>query len=207
MRKFKKSKKDMNPDIGKKEEKKKILSKSTIFAIIIVALMTLSGIGYMWEGSGKLRYNDFKFKVMEDSVTTNIDGTNVEFFILPQQAESINASKEAVWMVRNAKMVYLTSDYGSRFNESIARAQYSLQTSLEKEGVYALYAFTTKTEFEMPIVTCANSTTFVPVIYFTNSSETAISYENNCIIFGTESSNGFMALRDRLLYGFYGIMG
>lgn len=205
MKKFKRTKKAKKA-FKPAEEKKKRLSGPALFAIVVIAIMTISGIGFIWEGGAAFVYNEFKFKESREKFITEVDGKDVEFYIAPQQAEAINASKEAFWVVKNTKMAYMTSDYESRFKDSIARTEYELKKSLEKEGIYAVYAFTGENEFNITQITCENATISVPVIYFTNSTKTRIIYDSGCIIMESSYEVGFLALKDRLMYGFYGII-
>lgn len=205
MKKFKKTGRIIRDAEGAEPEKKK-LSTSTIFAFIAIIVMIASGIGYMWEGGNAIIYNGFKFTESGDKIATKVNGKKVAFSTMPDNSASINASKEAFWVLKNTKMAYMTSDPESPFKEGIAKAQFELQESVAQEGIYAVYAFTKENEYNITQITCKNATTFIPVIYFMNSSATEIIYDNGCIMLGADSDFGFIALKDRLMYGFYGII-
>ncbi|PIN85997.1 hypothetical protein COV19_07310 [Candidatus Woesearchaeota archaeon CG10_big_fil_rev_8_21_14_0_10_44_13] len=207
MKKFKKTGRMMKESVEAEPERKKLISTPTIFAIIIIVIMVASGIGYMWEGGNAIIYNEFKFNEAGDRIYTKIDGKRIDFSTLPENAEMINASKEAFWVIKNTKMVYMTSEPDSLFKKGIASAEFELQKSLAQEGIYSVYAFTDANEFNITQVTCRNATLNVPVIYFMNSTETRITYDDGCIIMSAESDFAFTALKDRLMYGFYGIIG
>ena len=62
------------------------------------------------------------------------------------------------------------------------------------------------TTYNLPIITCDNATEFVPVIYFKDSNITKFTLENNCIIGESNSREGFLALKDRLLYALFDVI-
>ncbi len=66
--------------------------------------------------------------------------------------------------------------------------------------------FTTKNEFNKPVITCKNATLYVPVIYFKKSNETSITLEGNCIIAEAFRGEDFTKIKDRLVYGALGVM-
>jgi hypothetical protein len=60
-------------------------------------------------------------------------------------------------------------------------------------------------EYDLPILTCANSTLKTPVIVLNVSDSTSIVEENNCIYLNARGTE-FLRLRDRLLYSYYGVI-
>lgn len=188
------------------EEKKKRFSGPTIFAIVVVGLMAISGIGYMWEGGNSFIYNNYKFEELETKFVADIDGDKVDFRISPYQAETVNVSNDAIAVLKNTKMIYMTSDPKSISKDVISLAEFELKNSLEAKGIYAAYAFFGENQYNLTQMTCANATIMLPVIYFRNSNDTRIDYDNGCIILESSSDFGFMMLKDRMMYGFYGII-
>ncbi|MFO8016511.1 MAG: hypothetical protein R6U32_05390 [Candidatus Woesearchaeota archaeon] len=213
MKKFKKSRKtaekrsrDEQSENGGK--KKKRMSGPAIFALIVIVIMTASGIGFMWKGGGgSYEYGDHKFTMTnEGGYSTIIEGKRVEFSVLPGRVEPLNISREAVQVLKNTRMFYMTSDPESPFKESIAGAEYSIKRTMEDEGIYSDITFTGESGYNTSIVTCENATARVPVIKFEQANTTRIDYEGGCITLSSRTGSGFMIARDRLLYGFYGII-
>jgi len=168
--------------------------------------MVASVVGFIWQGGGAIVDKGLKFKEAGNKFATKIDGKNREFYTLPQQAELIEADQAAIDALKSTRMLYITSDPNSTLKQSIALAEFEIGNIFIEEGIYATHAFTTENEFGAMQLTCDNATAAVPVIYFTNSTETKISYENNCIIIESTSDFNMLSVRDRLLYGYYGIL-
>jgi hypothetical protein len=204
MRKFKKSKHSKR-EFNAEGEKKK-LSVPIIFALATIIIMVASGIGYMWGESGSIRYNKYKFEQTSDGWAAKIDGMPLKFYVLPQETESIPTDKAAIDALKSTKMIYITSDLDSPFSDIIGLMTYELQNDFQKKGLYSILGFTASNDYAKEVITCMNATPNVPVLYLTNSTNTSISFENNCMIMGTNSGYNFKAMRDRILYGFFGVI-
>jgi hypothetical protein len=66
--------------------------------------------------------------------------------------------------------------------------------------------FTTENDYNFPVITCRDSTSVVPVIYFKSSNETKVYLENDCIIAESSTQIDFERIKDRLVYGMLGII-
>jgi hypothetical protein len=213
MKKFKKSKKRLlESQSAAKEEKKS--SKTLWMSIFISAIMILSVIGFMTNGNDSsnpdLDYNDFSFSMKDDNTwTLNLkspEKQQIEFYNHPSQVDYINITPEALSSLASAKMVYATSDPEDLFKDAIGLAEFEMREILGNKGVFFVYSFTKKNQFNKTIITCRNSTFYAPVIYLKMGNETGISYDNSGIILESDSEAGILRLRDRLLYGFLGVI-
>lgn len=189
-----------------KREKKKRLYMS----LFIVVIMTLSVFGFMigsgFEDQTKFNYNDFKFNQINNRWKTKINNYDVTFDYSPLQVEHINISPNIIEKIKNSPQIDTTSNINSSFKEVIALSQYNLAQLLAINNQFLRSGFTTKNEFDLPIITCENATTFVPVLIFQKSNETRIYEENNCIILKARSEQDVITLKDRLAYGVFGII-
>ena len=61
-------------------------------------------------------------------------------------------------------------------------------------------------EFELPIITCNETSTQMPVVYFKSANYTRISEENGCILVEGANSYDFLRLKDRFLYAVYNVI-
>ena len=61
-------------------------------------------------------------------------------------------------------------------------------------------------EFTLPVITCDDATSSVPVLYFVESNETKIYSENGCIIAEAKFETDLLRIKDRLLYERLGII-
>jgi hypothetical protein len=212
MRKFKKSKRRMlEAQSAVKEEKKS--SKTLWMSLFICAIMILSVIGFMSNNNGSnqdLDYNNFSFSITQDNKwildLKSPEKEKITFYNHPSEIEYINVSSEIIPGLRNTKIIYATSDPDDLFKDAIGLAEFGMKDIMNKRGIYFEYSFTKANQFNKTIMTCKNATMYVPVLYFKRGNETKISYNNNCITLESESEYGILRLRDRLLYGFLGVM-
>ena len=66
--------------------------------------------------------------------------------------------------------------------------------------------FTTENEYNIPVITCADATPTVPVLYFQRTNETKVYREGSCIILEAATDFDLLRLKDRILYGIFGVM-
>lgn len=193
----------------KKEPKKGLLSKEKMFPLIIIVVMTSSVIGFMWgrgNTSESIKYKDFNFLRKNRQWALKINDNELIFDYFPSQVEEIYISNEIKEKLRGTIEMDITSNINSTYPESIATAQYSLEQNLGKFNVYVRKGFTSNNTYNMPIITCDDSTDIVPVIYFKDSNKTNIFLEKNCIIAESASELDFIKIKDRLVYSFLGII-
>ena len=95
-----------------------------------------------------------------------------------------------------------TSELNDTFVQAIAESQYLLGNMLNFHfGTYLRRGMTTNNTFNLPIITCNQSSEVIPVIYFKESNETFINKDGSCIIVGAVSQVDVIRAKDRLLYG------
>lgn len=186
------------------KEKKKKLAMS----LFVVAIMTLSVLGYMIGRNSEdvTSYNGFKFFKQNNQWASKIDGKNIIFHYHPSQVDYINVSKEIIGKINSSVQLYQTSDINSTNKQAIALAQYEMTQDLLLRNQYAVNGFIAKNEFNLPIITCNNATEYVPVLMYQKSNETKIYDKNSCIMVEARSDSDFIALKDRILYGVFGII-
>ena len=173
--------------------------------------MVLSGLGYMvgqGEGDTRMRYNDFKFIQGQNSWYTEVDSRTYQFTYHPLDLEDMAVEPGSIEALKNAKMIYLTFDPESEIVSAVEVARMELEQELRSIGIFLVTSVTGNSSLytNFPKVTCDNATAFVPVIYFTESNTTGISMNGNCVKLSVIDEYGIPALKDRLLYGLFGIM-
>lgn len=183
-----------------------------IFAIIIGIIMVGSTIGFIigFSGSGvggeSIRVNGFRLTVTPTGYETKINGQTIKFTYPPDAANGTYISPEAISQIKNAAVVYLTSDPNSTSVQDIALVQFQLQEILANSfKVQSQIAFT-QPYLQSNIITCANASPQVQVIVFEDDNSTSANYGNNCLELKAVNSNAYAELRDRLVYGLFGII-
>ena len=189
----------------KPKDKKKI---NTIMAVFIAVIMISSMAGMMMNNNdSQLSYNGHKFKMADNQIYTEINGETYFFYYFPADLESLNTSEEIKANLKGLQMFYFTFDPDSESLSYIDKARFDLSNDLAKTEFFFANAKTKESDsYDVPIITCDNSTTFVPVIYFKEGNRTGFFQEGNCIIAESQTKEGFLALKDKLLYIILGVM-
>ncbi|MBI2142575.1 hypothetical protein HYU15_03780 [Candidatus Woesearchaeota archaeon] len=108
-------------------------------------------------------------------------------------------------------MLYVTSDYHSNFSQVIAAVEFDFSKAIyEHYGIFVVQGFMQNIS-SFPVVSCANATPFVPVVSFQEgvdggADNEGFSESGGCLVAEAGSYEGFVKLRDRLLYGLLGVM-
>ncbi len=189
--------------MGKRHEKK---NKTGIWVILlIVVLMLTSIIGYVFKGGSRERYGGFSFSIGEDQRWyTNINGRQMAFRYFPTDLESINLSKEIADKIKGTNMVYFTHDPENPYSGDIALLKEIFWPYFQ---IYADNGLTAENAFNLPVISCDNATISLPVVYFKESNQTGFYLDNNCITCELRPGEDFTALKERLLYSLFGVMG
>ena len=60
--------------------------------------------------------------------------------------------------------------------------------------------------YNLPIITCENATQYIPVIYLKEGNDTNFFLQKECIIAESKSKEGFIALKDLIIYTIFDII-
>ncbi len=197
---------------NRKEKKKTIFNKTNLIGIGIVALMVLSGVGYMLgdqKAAGSADYNGHKFVSSGNKWYVDVDGKVVELDFHPTEIQDIDIGG-SVRVINSTKMLYLSFEPASSLVQYFEVARMELALQLDSNlGIYTVPAVTNSSPqyAAFPMVTCKNATSSVPVLEMRQGNETKIIQEGNCVILQAREWYDVQRLEDRLLYGLYGIMG
>ena len=108
--------------------------------------------------------------------------------------------------LRNSIEIDATSGCNDACSEESALAQFQMGATMNNFNVFIRAGFTEENQNNVPIITCNDSTNFIPVIYFKSSNVTKVSIDNNCIIAEASNQADVIRIKDRLLYGIFGII-
>ncbi len=189
-------------------KKQKGFRKEVIMPIFIVVIMVMSVFGFMWgSGKTKLNYNGAKFYQLDTgSFLLKINNYNAAFSYYPSELELLEMPAGASALF-STPMFYTTSEYNSTFKETIEQVKFNIAEIMgETLEIYVENAYTAETEYDTSVITCADATPSVPVIYIKRSNITEISLDNNCVtILAANRQEMFMAY-ERLVYSILGVM-
>ncbi len=208
MKKFKRSKYSRQEPI---EEKKKGISKEAWFAIFIIAIMTLSAIGFIYSPSETTEiYKGFKLVQLPGTTKwgIEIDGKVIEFYNPPAAAENIPFDPEAARRLTAARQLYITFNPEEENLEPIDLVRFDVSRIMMENGNVYIASGMTKntTTYALPQIECINATMYIPVLLLKTGNETKISLENNCIVAQASTPYDFTLIRDRILYMKFGVI-
>lgn len=192
-----------------KEEKKSKLP--LVITIFIAFLMLTSVIGYLGFGSDVTvtKYNGFKVREFGNHVDLKIDGKYVPFTTHPADAASVDMDPAVMDALKGAKQVYLTFNPAQTqdYLQHIDYNRFEFANQLTQFNIYVIQGVTqSMPSAALPQITCNNATQFIPVIEFREAEDTKITKEGNCIILEALEPSDFLRLRERIIYGFYGVI-
>ncbi|MFC1741781.1 hypothetical protein ACFL3V_04570 [Nanoarchaeota archaeon] len=193
-------------------KKEPFMTKKMLWTFIIGGLMVASVFGIMFSsfnsGQEENTYGDYTFSRTKFGWATEIDGKQAEFDYLPQDVEELNVSAEVIQKLVDSRVLYITFDPNSKIVDKFELMRYRFSGALgDSFGKYVMPGVTNHTEAYagQPLVDCGNATAATPVIHVTEGNETVVVLDGDCItIEAYEFAVG--AVKDRLLYGMFGIL-
>ena len=192
----------------RKSGKNKFFSKRNIVAVFIVLIMVFSFGGLVIDQIAKEKheYEGFRFLLQNNKWFLEIDANEFEFDSFPTEVEHISADPGVSDKLSNVLEIDITSDLNDTRSEAISLMQYSMSNELNKKRIYIRKGAISETDFNIPVITCKDATSSVPVIYVKSSNETRILLEGDCVIAESKNSVDFIKIKDRLLYAILGVM-
>jgi hypothetical protein len=188
------------------ERNKKIIGGIMAFTMF-GSLFTFIFFGFSGGGgsSGKIKYNGFELVDRGTHWSTEIDGRQAFFTYFPDDLGFVFVNLDIVNFLKNKVQIDVTSDFNDTYAQGIALAQYNMGLTMDNFNIFVRQGFTTpQPNFE--VIKCEEATSFVPIIYFRSSNQTSVYFEGNCIVAEASSPSEFERIKDRLVYGIFGII-
>jgi hypothetical protein len=193
----------------KHRESGKKIQKVMVYLMAALMFGSLFGVvffGFHSGGSDTLRYNDFRFVVKGNLWSTTVDGREALFSYFPTDVELVLADFSAISRLRGVQEIDVTSDFHDLNSESIALAQFQMGVTLNNFNVYVRKGFIEENPANFEIITCEDATQFVPVVHFRSGNSTRVYVEGDCIIAEAANQADFIKMKDRMVYGIFGII-
>lgn len=211
--KNKKSKQKLSQSNRESIKQKK---KQRIISLILVLFMlgSLVGIGLSSIGNKNnddgLSYGDYRFSVgfLEDGsnqqvIYTEVDGMDVYFYYLPRDVERVSIEGNLSDLISKSQLIVMSSNPEDNLATYYDLIRYELSSLSNKQIIGAVPE--TIEGIDLPVVTCDNASSYVPVLSFYESNESSIVVDNNCVDIKLAQQD-VAIMRDRLLYAFSGII-
>lgn len=174
---------------------------------VLVLLMVMSMLGVMLyggESSDALEYNGQKFTLSENILLTDINGQQEMFFVMPQQVTQINKPVDFAQSLQTQKIILTfnpNSNPGDLPYLDLIRQDFTRNFKSQ-----VISGVTEQSDvYQIPVITCNDSTPEIPVIEFRNSLNLSIEKEGNCLIYNGNLAD-FLKLRDLTIYTYHGII-
>lgn len=189
------------------KREKKSNKKQMLIVGIIAFLMITSIVGFIYSGGSGVKEFDLKFNQKQGRWSTIIDNREAIFTFLPSEVYELEVKSEIISRMTNTLEVDATYDANSSDAQAMALAIYEIQRTFSFNFDKFLRAgLTTNFSQNIPIITCDDATAAVPVVYFKQGNETKVYLEGDCIIAEARNANGIIRIKDRLLYGMFGVI-
>lgn len=196
--------------MARRKKKEGIFSKKNLMSIFIVALMVFSVFGVLFygfnEGSNTVKEKDITFKRADGYWKAEIGDVNAEIDYLPSEIEHIEVDSSIMDRLRDVPQFETTAELNGSSVRGMALAQYRLAQNLYQKDVFVGVGSAFENEYDLPIITCENSTEFVPVVYMKEGNETKVYQEGNCIILQGKDNYDFVILANKMIYGILGVI-
>ncbi|MAG38494.1 hypothetical protein CMO90_00220 [Candidatus Woesearchaeota archaeon] len=187
-------------------ESKKNRKKKLLVGGLLAFLMVFSMLGVILSNStdDTLEYNEFKFSREESFFVTKINGKQFYFSYLPQNLLLIE-KPEILKNKIKLPMIYLSFNPENKVENLryIDLIRNDLFTIVDSAVVSAVSK--ESSNYLLPVISCENATSYVPVFYFNISNETSIIERNNCLIFNAQNIE-ILKLRDLIVYTYLGVI-
>ena len=152
-------------------------------------------------------YNGQEFIRTEDYWLTRVGNGNLKTHYHPLDVENINVSDEIINKLKNTQMFYTTFDPNQETLSFIDLVRFDIKPMLAMKNIFLVDGILENTSnYNLPIITCENTTAFVPVILFKESNQTKIYLENDCIIAESPYDLNQVRIKDRLLFAIFNII-
>ncbi len=185
-----------------KDKKEKTKWALIVFIIFIMIGTSVSFVLFDFQPQNDvIKYNGIRFVKYTDRWEATINGNAAAFSFLPNEVENVIVSGDSVKRLQDKYEIDFTYDLNSTYKEPIALAQHQMGLTLAAYNIYLRKGFTGNNTYEIPVISCKDSTENVPVVYFAYGNETSIHLEGDCIIAQGKENSDFIRLKDRILYG------
>lgn len=198
----------------KTKKKKKNKQKTNMLWVLFIAIMfVISSFGVITTSNNpnqnQFKYKDHEFTYTSNSmITTTIDNQILEFYIEPFYVEDYLIDPDFINNINNADFIYISTQANFELPEMMnaaGLASFDLINDLLKLGKLSVNAMSEENPYDLPVISCENSSEKNPVILLKSDNETKITREGYCLILSSNSPQGFLILRDAVAYRLFNI--
>jgi len=205
VRKHKLKKESLAVVKGAKEGRRK---KFWSIVIAVIMIGSVAGLFTFSQNSGtEQTYGTYDFFFRDNLWHIKGDLKDIPFVFLPQEVQHINADRNIIQVIKGVQAIVISYNPNTNTSEGSALAQFVLASFFnEFTDAQAFTATTVKTNFTLPVFTCANATAQLPVISLEESNRTRVTVEGNCLRVESTTAQNFVAISEKIKYLYLGVI-
>ncbi len=185
-------------------DSKKIIGLG-IIGVMIFSTLALVIVDYtQTSSSAKLKYNGYKFTVTEQQYKAKVNGQQKSFLFFPRDLEYVQISDDVKALLQKPVLT-VTYNSNSTLAENLGEAQYYIEAQVG--DVKAIErALTNSENGNLPQKSCADATDAQPVIELSQSNQSGIKADGNCIKIQALDAFDLYQQTERVVYTILGVM-
>ncbi|PIN67850.1 hypothetical protein COV94_06580, partial [Candidatus Woesearchaeota archaeon CG11_big_fil_rev_8_21_14_0_20_57_5] len=172
-------------------------------------IMVSSTFGFLMGSSfngNSITYGKYQFRQEQDNTfTVKIKGKVQTFYFLPDQLQNVNITGDPVGTLQTSQAIAISFVPNQSNAQGVDLLRYLLEQEFQEKGTYVIHGATTSLP-ALQQISCANASSFVPVIVIAPGNATSIDESDDCVTIRSPSAAGFIQAHDRLKYGMLGVM-
>ena len=155
--------------------------------------------------SSSFRYGGLTFRQDTSGFfSSEINDQPISFRYMPEDLTDIGLPEGIVQAITSTSAISITYPWNSSLAQGMALFQLDASNVLTlRYDVFTQPGFTTANQLNTPVITCANATSFVPVLLLQDANSTGIGADSSnpsCIILEASTELGFSRVSERFLY-------
>ena len=180
---------------------------SVFFSIVLITSILGIILGNDSSTTDSNSYNGTEFVTSGNYWQFEYEGKDVQVYNHPSVLEDVDVDPAVFSAIKSTKIVYISTPVLGENLNYIGTAAYELSDALNLIGIYTSQGISdNNTNYQVPLITCENSTQFVPVVLFNYTNESRIHMDGNCIRVDSETRYDVIRNSDRLVLGLLGVM-
>ncbi len=184
------------------------MDKKKWMGLFIAFIMVFSIFGFIIDfavqpTTKKLKYDDFKFTLVNNQYIAKINGKEHVFVFFPKDLEYITVLDD-VKSLLSQPVLTVTYDPGSDMAGNLAEAQYYFEVQLDNKVIER--ALTNNEGTKLSQKSCSDASESQPVIELRKGDVSSIKAENSCIIVTALDAYDLYQNTERIIYTVLGVM-
>lgn len=172
---------------------------------MFLMIFSVMGIIIGRQDSQKFEYNGYKFKTDGNFYVVEVNNELYGFSFFPTQVDYLNLSEDVVNILKTTPMFYITFNPNAPNIDLMYMDIIRKDLSEKMDKIIVNGVLSASADYALPVLTCQNATTHIPMIILNSSQETNIKTNKTCIVLNGQNTE-LLRLRDFLMYKVLGVI-